>query len=1190
MTTPPYQEFVQRVIDRHHLAGKDALRVGSNDLDSALRLLALAYSAASYVGVDLDLTPKDERQAAIEDLLAKFGRESFDLVVCSELLQHVEDWRLCIGRLKRLVRPHGSLLITTRSLQIPSPIPPRHPVDVRAAGDAPACVPSGEGRVFREHDLAHALLDGLSGLEIGAAAHNPFGLRTRNVALPEGYDFYAEHQRREMGVEPALVDLWASADRIPVPDASEDFIISSHVVEHLPNLIVAFAEWDRIVRDGGYVFMIVPHKGALPADDPRELTSLAHFIEDCHLRQTLDTHPIAGIPGGRAGHYHTFTPDLLLEIVEWMRVNRFCEWEPVAREDVDRKVGNGFALAFRVRHTRPRADLSKPNWRFELSDMEAIFSDLESQALEADPSEPGVFLFARKPVGFQERDLEGYPLFSVIANRRITGQAGRPPEVTQAQDPYDERYYDTYHSATGVPYRREEPWLSFFTGIAERIVQEIQPRTVLDIGCAKGFLVEALRDRGVEAFGLDISEYAISQIRDDMRPYCWAASVVDPFPTRYDLVVCMEVLEHLPTAQAELAVANLCRYADDVLFSSTPDEFTEPTHLNVQSMDYWAELFAKHSFYRDLDFDASFIADHAVRFRKVTGPLLPVVRAYERRLWKALQETHALRRSTTELGREKRQIDQQLVDAALARQRLDGDLAAAVEQQARLEGDLAKTTTQRDRLEAELAATNAEVGRLGRAVLEREETIGARELTIEEKEARIDGLAADLEEIQSGLGWRLIWRFGRARDRVLPAGSRRREAYDSLIGAVRTWVNGRNSSRSREQSARHATGVKPASMPDAMVTSWGSRVLMVNGSNGDMTRYRCFHTQEQLQPHGLACDVVSLTDTGLPARVPNYDLLILHRVPHSHQVERIVQAARHHGVTALFDIDDLVFDPEVAMSIDALRWMTEGERALFMDGIRRYRRTLGLCDGALVTTGALARASEDIGVPAWVHRNALSLELIKISEDAVRTRTRVTGKVVIGYASGTRTHNRDFCGINAALERVLRTHSQVELWVIGYLDLDGRWAEWGDRVRRVPFVPWQALPNVLAHLDINLAPLEADNRFCKAKSELKYIEAAAVGVPTIASAVEAFEYAICHGENGLLAHSEEEWDEALERLITDPTLRLEMGERARVDALQRYHPSARSHELLATLDDIHRKLRGPASTSKSRSAGQRHTA
>jgi hypothetical protein len=209
----------------------------------------------------------------------------------------------------------------------------------------PAATPS----VFPEHRLAHEMLDGLSGLEVGAASHNPFGLRTRNVATREGWEFYAREQRA-MGVEPAPVDVWGSGDAIPVGDQSEDFVVSSHVVEHLPNPVAAFIEWDRVVRDGGYVFMIVPIKGVLPEDGPRELTTLDELIECYRRGYTVESHPIDGVPGGRMGHYHTFTPDSLTDLVDWMREQKLCHWELVAREDVDSKVGNGFTLAFRIHH------------------------------------------------------------------------------------------------------------------------------------------------------------------------------------------------------------------------------------------------------------------------------------------------------------------------------------------------------------------------------------------------------------------------------------------------------------------------------------------------------------------------------------------------------------------------------------------------------------------------------------------------------------------------------------------------------------------------------------------------------------------------------------------------------------------------------------------------------------------------
>jgi glycosyltransferase involved in cell wall biosynthesis/SAM-dependent methyltransferase len=238
---------------------------------------------------------------------------------------------------------------------------------------------------FPEHALAHEFLDELQGLEIGASSHNPFGLKTRNVAPLDDYAFYSGAQQK-MDVAPARVDIWASADAIPVPNDSEDFIISSHVVEHLPNVIATFWEWNRIVRTGGYIFMIVPRRDALPEDVGREITPLRHFLDDFRLQTTLDTHPTEGVPGGRMGHYHVFEPASILALVDWMRDQKLCAWQLVAREDVDTKVGNGFTLVFRV--------LTKSGLRANetpIGDLVECFSTLAEQpdkepARKEDPS------------------------------------------------------------------------------------------------------------------------------------------------------------------------------------------------------------------------------------------------------------------------------------------------------------------------------------------------------------------------------------------------------------------------------------------------------------------------------------------------------------------------------------------------------------------------------------------------------------------------------------------------------------------------------------------------------------------------------------------------------------------------------------------------------------------------------------
>jgi SAM-dependent methyltransferase len=218
--------------------------------------------------------------------------------------------------------------------------------------------------------------------------------------------------------------------------------------------------------------------------------------------------------------------------------------------------------------------------------------------------------------------------------------------------PYDERYFAHYcdnregRAAGLLAYGRNEHWLKFFGRIADRIVSDIKPQTVLDAGCAMGLLVEALRDRGVEAYGIDISEYAISQVREDVKPFCRVGSITDPLKETYDLIVSIEVLEHLPTEDAIEAIRNLCSATSDFVFSSTPVDYNELTHHNVQSPEWWAELFARQGLFRDVDYDPStYISPQAVRYRRSLDTVARTVSRYEKLAWRLKTENLALRES-----------------------------------------------------------------------------------------------------------------------------------------------------------------------------------------------------------------------------------------------------------------------------------------------------------------------------------------------------------------------------------------------------------------------------------------------------------------------------------------------------------------------------------------------------------------
>lgn len=120
---------------------------------------------------------------------------------------------------------------------------------------------------------------------------------------------------------------------------------------------------------------------------------------------------------------------------------------------------------------------------------------------------------------------------------------------------------------------------------------------------------------------------------------------MDPLDRDFDLIVCIEVLEHLASEDAERAVGNLCAHAPRVLFSSTPEDYAEPTHLNVQPAEYWAELFARNSFVRDVDYQAVYIAPWATLFERSDRPLARLVRDYERFSSRLDRENKALRQA-----------------------------------------------------------------------------------------------------------------------------------------------------------------------------------------------------------------------------------------------------------------------------------------------------------------------------------------------------------------------------------------------------------------------------------------------------------------------------------------------------------------------------------------------------------------
>ncbi|WP_256940119.1 glycosyltransferase [Acetobacter malorum] len=296
------------------------------------------------------------------------------------------------------------------------------------------------------------------------------------------------------------------------------------------------------------------------------------------------------------------------------------------------------------------------------------------------------------------------------------------------------------------------------------------------------------------------------------------------------------------------------------------------------------------------------------------------------------------------------------------------------------------------------------------------------------------------------------------------------------------------------------------------------------------------------------------------------DIVILWRVEFSGHVDILLQLARENGADIIFDTDDITFLPHLARFdiIDGIRSIgaTEQRIETVFTEMRRTMMRSDLCLAPTDTLAGLMRINKPL---TYTVPNTFDADSLRRSRMAMRKKQWVgsDGLVRIGYATGSRTHQRDFARVAGILAKLMLERADLRLVLFRELGnhrpvlLMNEFPELApvaDQIEWRDMVPLPDLPEETARFDISIAPLETGSLFCNAKSELKFFEAALAGVPSIVSPTTPFRQCIVEGVSGFLADTPEEWETALRTLLENPDLRRRMANAAYHGSLWYFGP------------------------------------
>jgi SAM-dependent methyltransferase len=190
------------------------------------------------------------------------------------------------------------------------------------------------------------------GVEIGALWRKfPVSTRTRVWYVDRVNPSGLQHEYPEIGEQLIPPDIVGDAGQLPFQDGSLNFIIASHVLEHMPLPLATLRNWYRTLAPRGVLLLKIPDK-RYTFDRRRQRTPLQHLLAEDHAPAAFDKRAhfqdwIANVVGLAPGtepfehetnrlihidysiHYHVWTDDDVRVLLDYTRVEMSLNWRPV---------------------------------------------------------------------------------------------------------------------------------------------------------------------------------------------------------------------------------------------------------------------------------------------------------------------------------------------------------------------------------------------------------------------------------------------------------------------------------------------------------------------------------------------------------------------------------------------------------------------------------------------------------------------------------------------------------------------------------------------------------------------------------------------------------------------------------------------------------------------------------------------